>query len=226
MRVIHTVYRRIVPQLEGASVIVSNGCLFIWQPHGGTIGCRSHCRALFSRKSKTVTIKLLHRLRVLLLCSKVHKKMWGEENEAGRAAGRVGGDKHAKHKAQLSWSSGCGFLPPLLSCAALPIPSREIFTDLADPTPCDTVGSDPGAVSSTGGHAPRVAFLLLVSLPPWMLAIRYLRKPPCGNLQHVTVWNSLQEVLVCMGYGFTNRILKEGREEQEREGKFKDDEKD
>lgn len=50
-------------------------------------------------------------------------------------------------------------------------------------------------------------------------------KHPYGSRYHVAVWNSLQEMLVFIGYGLTNRILKEGREKEERDGKFKDDKK-
>lgn len=40
----------------------------------------------------------------------------------------------------------------------------------------------------------------------------------------MTVWNSLQEMLVFVGYGFTDTILKLGRKEEEREGGFTDGE--
>lgn len=182
-----------------------------------TVGCRSYCPALFSRKSTTVTVTLLQKLLFLLLCSKVHKKMWEEESETGIAARRAGGDKHAKDKVQISSFLVCRFLLLLLSLCNLgngnqAMASQESFTDLTDLRPVALLVLIQD-LFSTREQALRIPLLLLASLAPWMLAKHYFCKPTFGNLHHVTVWNSLQEMLVFVGYGFTDTILNLGTKE-------------
>lgn len=161
-----------------------------------------------------MTVTLLQKLLVLLLWSKVCKKMQDKESEAGIVARRAGGDKHAKDKVQISSFSVCKFLLLLLSLCNLGngFSGKRHWPHWSNT--CGTAGSHPGSVSSTRAQALRIPLLLLASLAPWMLAKHYFCKPTFGNLHHVTVWNSLQEMLVFVGYGFTDTILKLGRKEK------------